>query len=249
MRRTGSRSVSKAPGPAAPHPLDGTRALPYRRAMSCRVVCFSGPDGSQMRAVAASATMGLGFSLVDEAIVMRAAAEAGVDPQVVADVEQRRSFIDRCLGALTMSGDATAVVFTGGGGGYLPPEEHVDDDMRSLIRMAIEETADRGNVVIVAHAASHALAGRDNVLRVLVTASPETRCARIATEQGLSEKDAAHAIAEADANRADYLRRFFGEKAELPTQYDIVVNTDRLTIDAAAAVVAAAAAQPAVAAV
>ena len=178
---------------------------------------------------------------------MRAAAEAGVDPQVVADVEKRRSFIDRCLDALTMSGDATAVVFTGGGGGYLPPEEHVSDELRSLIRMAIEETADRGNVVIVAHAASHALADRDDVLRVLVTASPETRCARVAAEQGLSEKDAARAIAEADANRADYLRRFFGEKAELPTQYDIVVNTDRLSIGAAAAVVAAAAAQPAAA--
>jgi len=215
--------------------------------MSCRVVCLSGPDGSNMRDVAASVTTSLGFSLVDEAIIMRAASEAEVDPQVVADVEQRRSFIDRCLGALTMSGDATAVVFTGGGGGYLPPEEHVDEDLRSMIRMAIEETADRGNVVIVAHAASHALAGRDNVLRVLVTASPETRCTRIAAKQGLSEKDAAHAIAEADANRADYLRRFFGAKAELPNHYDLVVNTDRLTIDAAAAVVAAAAAQPAVA--
>jgi hypothetical protein len=202
-----------------------------------------------MRDVAASVATSLGFTLVDEAIIMRAAAEAGVDPQVVADVEQRRSFMDRCLGALTMSGDATAVVFTGGGGGYLPPEEHVSDELRSLIRMAIEETAARGNVVIVAHAASHALAGRADVLRVLVTASPETRCARIAAEQGLSEKDAARAIAAADANRADYLRRFFGEKSELPTQYDIVVNTDRLSIGPAAAVVAAAAAQPATATV
>ena len=213
--------------------------------MSCRVVCFSGPDGSQMRDVAASVTVSLGFSLVDEAIVMRAAAEAGVDPQLVADVERRRSFIDRALSALTMSGDATAVVFTGGGGGYLPPEAQVSDELRGLIRMAIEETADRGDVVIVAHAASHALAGREDVLRVLVTASPETRSARIAAEQGLSEKDAARALADADANRADYLRRFFGEKSELPTQYDVVVNTDRLSIGAAAAVVTAAATQPA----
>jgi len=197
-----------------------------------------------MRTVAATVTMSLGFALVDETIIMRAASEAGVDPQVVADVEQRRSFIERCLNALTMSGDATAVVFTGGGGGYLPPEEHVSDELRGLIRMAIEETADRGNVVIVAHAASHALAGRDDVLRVLVTGSLETRCARLAAEQGLSEKDAARAIADADANRADYLRRFFGEKAELPTHYDVVVNTDRLSTVAAAAVVTTAATQP-----
>jgi cytidylate kinase len=144
-----------------------------------------------------------------------------------------------------MSGDATAVVFSGGGGGYLPPEAQVSDELRSLIRMAIEETADRGNVVIVAHAASHALAGRDGVLRVLVTASTETRGARVAAEQGLSEKDAAREVADSDANRADYLRRFFGERAELPTHYDIVVNTDRLSTGAAAAVVAAAASQPA----
>ena len=48
-----------------------------------------------MRDVAASVTTSLGFTLVDEAIIMRAAAEAGVDPQVVADVEKRRSFMDR----------------------------------------------------------------------------------------------------------------------------------------------------------
>jgi len=212
--------------------------------MSSRVVCFSGPDGSQMRDVAASVTVSLGFTLVDEAIIMRAAAEAGVDPEVVADVERRRSFIERTLGAFTMSGDATAAVFTGGSG-YLPPEAQVSDELRGLIRMAIEEAADRGDVVIVAHAASHALAGRSDVLRVFVTASTETRSTRIATEQGLSDKDAARALADADANRADYLKRFFGEKSELPTHYDVVVNTDRLSIDVATAVVTAAASQPA----
>ena len=36
-------------------------------------------------------------------------------------------------------------------------------------------------------------------------------------------------VENADAARADYLNRFYGTKAELPTQYDIVVNTDRLS--------------------
>ena len=161
--------------------------------MSCRVVCFSGPDGAAMREVAHEVAESLGFSLVDEAIVMRAAAEAGVEPQVVADVEKRRSFMERALSAFASSSDATSMVFAGGGG-YLAPEVPVSDELRDLIRVAIEETADRGNAVIVAHAASHALAARPDVLRVLVTASPETRCARVAAEQGLSEKDAARAV-------------------------------------------------------
>ena len=47
------------------------------------------------------------------------------------------------------------------------------NSLRALIRQSVNETADEGNVVIVSHAASYALADRGNVLRVLVTASPE----------------------------------------------------------------------------
>ena len=65
--------------------------------MSCRCVSVSGPDGAQMRDVAQGVAERLGFSLVDEAIVMRAAAEAGVEPQVVENVEKRQSFMDRLL--------------------------------------------------------------------------------------------------------------------------------------------------------
>jgi cytidylate kinase len=117
----------------------------------------------------------------------------------------------------------------------------VSDELRDLIRTAIEETAERGDSVIVAHAASHALASDPTVLRVLVTASPATRCKRVASEQDLSEKDASDAVTQSDANRADYLKRFYGEKDELATHYDVVVNTDRLSPAEAATLVAAAA--------
>jgi cytidylate kinase len=201
--------------------------------MTCRVVCVSGPDGALMTEVAEGVASRLGFSLVDESIVVRAAAEAGVDKQVVEDVEKRQSFLDRLLDTFATSSDASALVFAGGGG-YLAPEGvPMTEELRDLIRHAIVEAADRGDAVIVAHAAAYALADRDDVLRVLVTASTETRRARLAAEQGLSEKDAANSVDEGDANRVDYLRRFYGEKAELPTHYDLVVNTDRLEPDGA----------------
>ena len=58
--------------------------------MAFRVVCVSGLDGAQMREVAQGVADGLGFALVDEEIVVRAASQAGVAPEVVADVEKRR---------------------------------------------------------------------------------------------------------------------------------------------------------------
>ena len=103
--------------------------------------------------------------------------------------------------------------------------------MRALIREAIEEVAARGNVVVVAHAASFALAGREDTLRVLVTASPETRAGRY---EG--------SIKDSDAARADYLRRFYGVEHELPTHYDLVLNTDVVSVEKAAELIALAAA-------
>ena len=76
---------------------------------------------------------------------------------------------------------------------------------------------------------------------MLVTASPPVRSAHVAEAQGLSEKDASRAVDQSDAARADYLKRFYGARSELPTQYDIVVNTDRLSSDEAISVVTLAA--------
>ena len=90
-----------------------------------------------------------------------------------------------------------------------------------MIKEAITETAEQGQVVIVAHAASFALAGREHLLRVLVTASPETRARRLDIT--------AKAVAELDRGRSDYLRRFYGVERELATHYDLVANTDRLS--------------------
>ena len=105
------------------------------------------------------------------------------------------------------------------------------EKLRGLIRDAILATAAEGRVVIGAHAASFALAGRDDVLRVLVTASTDVRGARIAAADGLDEKAAVRQLEESDKGRSAYLASFYGVSRELPTHYDLVVNTDRLAPD------------------
>jgi hypothetical protein len=104
----------------------------------------------------------------------------------------------------------------------------------------IEDIAGEGSAVILAHAGSLALAGRADALRVLVTASPQARAQRLASALGIDQKQAARAIKQSDAGRADYIRRFYGIGAELPTHYDLVVNTDRLSPERAARLVVAA---------
>ena len=108
-------------------------------------------------------------------------------------------------------------------------------DLRDLITNVVHSIAAEGGVVLVAHAASYALAGQD-VLRVLVTGSPETRARRVAADRGVDERAAERVVRDEDAGRSDYLKRFYRVVRELPTHYDVVVNTDGLEPDAAAAV-------------
>jgi cytidylate kinase len=93
--------------------------------------------------------------------------------------------------------------------------------------------------VLVAHAASYALADRDDVLRVLVTASAQTRSERVAESEDIDPRKAAKKVAESDKGRTVYLQRFYSVKHEQQTDYDLVLNTDRLTTETAARAIAA----------
>jgi len=201
------------------------------------VVCIAREDGARAQEVAQLVATGLGFRLIDEDILTRVAEEAGVEPEVVADLERRKSRVMRFLEGLGSSGMAV---------GYVPVPnvlegEPASDELRGLIQSVIEEIADAGNVVIVSHAASMALGRRDDVLRVLVTASPDVRGQRLAAALGVDEKEAARTVRQSDAGRADYIKRFYGVGAELPTHYDLVINTDKLSPEIAAGLIAQAA--------
>ena len=122
-------------------------------------------------------------------------------------------------------------------------DEPGSGEIQALIREAIEQTAARGDVVITAHAASHALKPSARILRVLVTASPATRALRVSERDGVDIAKAERTVKAADAARRDYLKRFYDVAEELPTQYDLVVNTDIVSLEEAAAFVAGAAAE------
>jgi cytidylate kinase len=199
----------------------------------CQAVCISATDGSSGEQVGQLVAGGLGFRLINEELISRAANRAGVAPHEVADVERRRSFVRRMLEEL-----APGTVMAGMAYGAVVPQE-VDlgarnDEMRAFIRRAIEDVAAEGEAVIVSHAASFALADHHGVLRVLVTAAPSTRNRRLAEERGVDDGEAARLVKSGDANRRDYLKRFYDIPAEMPTQYDLVLNTDRLTPEQAA---------------
>jgi cytidylate kinase len=192
--------------------------------MKATVICISHAQGAEGGAVGKIVADKLGFTFADDAIVSEAAHGAGLFAESV-------SYAERKDAKRSIEVDFGRVEKT--------------ENLRELIKAAIEEAAGRGKIVIVSHAASYALADRDGVLRVFVTAPDATRIERIAEAEGWDTKAATKELGVSDEGRSAYLQRYYGVKNEQPTDYDLVVNTERLGTDAAAALIVAAAGAPA----
>jgi cytidylate kinase len=210
--------------------------------MPCKVICISHATGSGGEEVGRLVAARLSFLHVDEEIIATAAARGGVSPADVADEERRKSLAARILGSISEGSAGTMAL--GGAIPYPLEGEHPSSELRALIREAIEQTAARGDVVITAHAASHALDYGPRVLRVLVTASPDTRAKRVSERAGIDVGKAKRVVSNADAGRREYLKRFYDVDHELPTHYDLVLNTDALSVEEAAELIVHGAARP-----
>src|SRR6516162_2161299 len=127
--------------------------------MGYRAVALSQVDGSGAESIGRDVAQQLGFGYLNEAIVAQVASDRGVDPAVVMGAEQRKSFFTRVAemaarGAPDVMPDTSLYAFD------------ETDTLLWLIRDAVRDAADRGNVVLVAHAACYACSDRLDVLRV-----------------------------------------------------------------------------------
>ena len=204
--------------------------------MGNKAVSISRTLGAHGEEVGRLVATELGFRYVDNEIINKAAQRAGVSPEAVASNEKTQPLLTRILEAISKA--------------PLEPEmmvaqaEHpvnLTSAYEDLIEQAVVETAQQGNVVILAHGASIPLAKVEHVLRVLVTASTSTRIERVAADQDLDSKQAEKTVEESDKERERYFERIYELDRELPTHYDLVVNTDVLTAEQAASLISHAA--------
>jgi hypothetical protein len=94
----------------------------------------------------------------------------------------------------------------------------------------------RGMAVVLGRGAA-AVLPPDRALRALVVAPARIRAGRIMAAQGIGREEASACIASADDARRAALAERFAIAAEDLTHYDLVVNTEMLSVDAAAALI------------
>lgn len=101
--------------------------------------------------------------------------------------------------------------------------------IKKMFRM-IRTLALHGKVVFVGRGATFLTRDLDCGLRVRLVASVESRIKRVVSSTGLTEKAARELIAEKDKAKAELVKTFFNKDIRDPLLYDIVWNTDRVTL-------------------
>ena len=92
--------------------------------------------------------------------------------------------------------------------------------------------ASHGDAVIVGRGANFLIPPQDR-LSVRVIAPLETRVINVAKEFGVTREEAKRRVINRENRRAAFIRQSFNADVADPKNYDLVINTHRLDMDAA----------------
>jgi cytidylate kinase len=174
--------------------------------------------------------------LVDNEFVDQVARLAGLPRDEVARREERSpSLLERLAQTLTV---ASPEMFISTGEHPVPAETE-EATLVKMTERVIAEAAAEGRVVLVGRGAQALLAARSNALHVYVVASKPFR-RKVAIERlHVDPAKVDKAIDETDHQRDQYVKSHYGRDRQDLTQYDLVLNAERLGFEGAADVIVA----------
>ncbi len=119
------------------------------------------------------------------------------------------------------------------------PVETEEELVTQMTERVITEAASEGRVVLVGRGAQAILATRRNALHVYVVASKPFRRKVAIGRLGVDAARADRVIDETDQRRDQYVKTHYGRDRQDLTQYDLVLNAERLGFGGAADLVVA----------
>ncbi len=226
------------------------------------VITLSRQLGSHGEEIAAKVARELDLRLIDAATIHRAAQKAGVPEVALAELEHEgeRGLADRMLNALRAmpslqrasafsappAGEpnmsysepsSLSFPFTGLFSLTVPP---ISASLESYVRMVglvIRGSAREGNVLIVGRGGQALLRKHPGTLHVQIVAPLDDRIRALADREGLAWRAAQSRVRASDRARSDYVRRYHGVDRSDSTLYHLVINTGRVSVDTAVALI------------
>jgi hypothetical protein len=201
------------------------------------LVTIRGQLGSGAPEIGGKVADRLHVDYIDREIIAEVASRLKRDKQdVIAKEMPPGTLLGRIVEALT-SNYATMEPFFGGA--YLPAELIPLGDARYVraLESVIRSLASGPSLVIRGRGSQFILKEYPGSLHVMVVAPLEVRVQRVMQSLKLDQEAARHEIARFDASRHEFVKRYFQAELEDPLHYDLVINTGRLSFDAAASTI------------
>ncbi len=204
------------------------------------IITIRGQLGSGAPAIGSLIADDLGYDYVDREIIAKVAETLNRHHEDIEEKEMPASgFLGRIAEALqhgygsgtTADGKFIPV--------FLPPIEVPLDreDYLSGLISVIKDLSSKGSIVICGRGSQFILEDHRDAFHVLVIAPLGIRIRRVMEESKLLEEAAKKRIADYDASRREFIKRYFRTELEDPMHYDLVINTRRLNLEEAASLV------------
>jgi cytidylate kinase len=116
----------------------------------------------------------------------------------------------------------------------ITPSSEARRQYHRSVQSVLHEQAAEGNVVIVGRASQVILRDFPGALHVRLIAPVDVRVQRVSVEKGISLEASRATIEASDQNRRSYLRRYYHVNWGDPVLYDLVINTEHISVALAA---------------
>ena len=174
----------------------------------------------------------LGWPVLDHELVRKLAARLRCEEsEVKAMAEHAPTFFERLAAAAVVTAPESRVHST--------PWPTDPDCVAAAAREVLLEAAQNPPLIIVGHGGNCLFSGRRDVLRVRVTAPFDERVERVARRSGMTRQQSAAEVRRRDADRQQYLQRYYRRDVNDPCGYDLQINTGTIPLEAAAQLVLA----------
>lgn len=176
------------------------------------VVTISRQLGSRGLEIARALGISLGYRVTSRDLINQAAMRSG-NPEVALAVIDELDLLGIC------------------------PSPQACQAYRHAVKQVMEELLQEGQVIIVGRAGQVILQDHPQVLHVRIIAPQAERTQRVAAEQKISLESALAQVQASDRHRRNYLKRHYQVNWADPDLYDLTLNTAKLSIQAASAII------------
>ena len=200
------------------------------------IVTIRGTLGSWALEIGRQVADSLQADYVDRRIIAEVAALLRRQEEEVSAKEMPPSSL---LGRIAEALDLSMSSGVGFEGTYLPTWEIPLDDRRYLqaLESVVKELARSPSMVIHGRGSQFILKNHPQTLHVFTVAPVELRLKRVMESQNLDAAAARQEIARFDKGSREFIKRYFQVSWEDPVQYDLVINTEHLSVKDAASIV------------